>query len=1175
MTTSPPSAASTSAHSPEALEVPAWQLLGRSAAATALADLQGRITYVNAAFLDLWGFADASQVLGQPADGMFWADGAAARQVLQTLLASRVWQGEMLARRADGRGFPVRVTASMLAGEDGSPTALTASFIDISTERAASAALRAERQFSDAVLGAAGVLVLVLDEAGRILRFNAECERVSGRPAAEVLGRFPWDTVLPAEIADRVRADVFAATMATGRPGQKFHFTNEWCAVDGSRRLIEWTNTLLVDVDGVQRFMVSIGVDVTARHEAERARQLSEQQLEQAQAVAKLGSWHLDLRTGRLDWSPQVYALFDIEPSRFAGTYEAFLALVHPDDRDAVNQAYERSLRTREPYDLEHRLLLPDGRIKWVEERCESEFDADGRPLRSHGTVQDVTERHLRDAELRRFRHMVERAPQEVWLTDAQLRVRYANQAAAASLGYTQDELIGMSVADLDVRGEAPVLEQVRRTRGMLKSGGTTPPVEVEHRARDGRIVPKELHASIIEVDGEVLGCAFLQDITERRRVRAAQMASEAQLRAALDAYPGWVACADEQLRYVYVNEQFALAVGLPVERILGRTTADIRGPKVHAELVEIVRRMLAGERVELERRYLDADGVERTYWVQYRVTGDAAAGNLRLYAFATDIGEMRRIQLRLATVLESTGIGAWEWEAHEDHLEFSAEVSRILGFDPSELPANPAPWVMQRIHPQDRPVRKAHFVRLMAGEIPGLTCEFRVLHKDGRWIWVQERVRTVVASDSGRPVRVVGTTQDISTLKAQDEQLRTLNAELETRIEQRTHALAEAKAQAERANAAKSDFLSQMSHELRTPLNAIIGFSQLLELAPLAPAQATQVREVLRAGRHLLDLINEILDLATVESGRVPLRAEPVSLAEVTEECLQMMRPVAHREGVVIEAIAEPDDTVVRADRGRLKQVLLNLLSNAIKYNRRGGRVVVEHHGTDDAFGELQVSDTGAGLTPAQLPHLFEPFERFDAARSGIEGTGIGLSVSKRLVELMGGRIGARSEPGQGSTFWVRLPAAEGDAVAAVQQAVAQARMPGPTPASALARQKVLYVEDNLPNQQLMQDLLATRGDLELIVTDDPQQALSIACERSPALVLLDIQLPGIDGYELLSLMRSRGVTVPVIAVSANAMPRDLERGRAAGFVEYLTKPLDLRRVLEAVQAWVPASPV
>lgn len=1063
----------------------------------------------------------------------------------------------------------------MQGGEHGQAVAMTAGLFDVGAERAANAALRAERQFSEAVLGVAGVLVLVLDADGRFLRFNAECERVSGRRASEVLGRFPWDTVLPAECASEVRANAFAATMASGRPGQKFRYENEWCAADGSRSLIEWTNTILVEENGERRFMVSIGVDVTARHQAEQALQLSEQRLRQAQAVAKIGSWHLDLTTGRLDWSAQVHALFEIEPGHFAGTYEAFLAIVHPDDRAVVRQTYEHSLRTREPYDLEHRLLLPGDRIKWVEERCESEFDVDGRPLRSHGTVQDVTERHLRDAELRRFRHMVERAPQEVWLTDAQLRVHYANQAAATSLGYAQDELVGMSVADIDLRGEAPVLEQVQRIRSALAQGGITPPIEVEHRARDGRIVPKELHASVIEVDGELLGCTFLQDITERRRVRAAQAASEAQLRAALDAHPGWVACVDEQLRYVYVNEQFALSVGLPVERILGRLPADIRGAKVHEELVAISRRVLGGERVELERRYFDAQGIARTYWVQYRLTGDVAdRGSLRLYAFATDIGEMRRIQMRLATVLESTGIGAWEWEAHGDRLDISDEVPRILGFDRSDLPADPARWVMQRIHPEDRPLRKAHFVRLLDGEAQGLTCEFRIRHKGGHWIWVQERVRTVVASEVGRPVRIVGTTQDVSALKAQDEQLRSLNAELETRIEQRTRALAEAKLQAERASAAKSDFLSQMSHELRTPLNAIIGFSQLLEMASLPPARTAQVREVLRAGRHLLDLINEILDLATVESGRVPLLAEPQSLATVIEECLQMMRPVAQREGIGLEASLRRPDTVVRADQGRLKQVLLNLLSNAIKYNRRGGRVVVEHRAAGDDSGELLVTDTGPGLTAEQLARLFEPFERFEAARTGIEGTGIGLSVSKRLVELMGGTIGVRSEPGRGSTFWVRLPAVQGVAVA---EAAPWATMAGEqvTPTvSPVRRQRVLYVEDNLPNQRLMQDLLATRNDLDLIVTDDPQQALAIACDQAPALVLLDIQLPGIDGYELLSQLHARGVNVPVIAVSANAMPRDLERGRAAGFVEYLTKPLDLRRVLETVQTWLPAPP-
>lgn len=1139
----------------------------------ALADLSGRLTYVNAAFLELWGFDNETLVLGQRADGVFWEDSAVAGAAMQELLARQAWQGELSARRADGVTVPVRITACLLLGDDGQPTAMTGTFFDISEERAAHAALKAERQFSEAIFGVAGVLAVVLDEHGNIVRFNAECERLTGRRADDVLGRTLWDTVwAPGQVSASPEAGL-AVKMGADRIGKKSHCTNEWLAADGSRRLIEWTNTVLPAQGSPQRFMVSIGVDITARRETEQALQRSAAQLRQAQSIAQLGSWHLDHASGKMDWSPQMFALYEFDELSGAGTHEALLALAHPDDRGPLLAAFERSLRHRRAGVHEHRLLLPSGRVKWVEERFSTDFDDAGQALSSRGTVQDVTENHARAEELRRFRHMVENAPQEVWLTDKHLRIRYVNHAGAASLGYSQEEMLGMSVAEIDIRGEGPVRAEAMLRRSQLAAGASAPSLEVEHRARDGRAIPKELHSSIIEVDGEILGCAFLHDISDRRRAEAARAASEDQLRTALDAYPGWVACVDEQMRYVYVNEEFARCAGKARADIIGLTPLDVRGARVHDELVSIVDRLRNGEQFQLERRYVDSQGLERTYWVQYRVIdGGPVAGGRRFYAFATDIGEMRRIQLRLSTVLDSTGIGVWEWETASDWLDMSDQVSLILGFDPAELPDNPVQWIRQRIHPADRPSRKASFLRLIAGEIDGFRCEFRIRHKDDRWIWVQERVRSVVVSDGGQSRRVVGTTQDISTLKAQDEQLRDMNAELERRIAQRTRALAEAKEDAERANAAKSGFLSQMSHELRTPLNAIIGFSQLLELERLAPHQSQHVREVMRAGRHLLELIDELLDLATVESGRVPLQAEPVPLRDMVAECVQMMRPAASQSGVMIEAALDPADLVVRADAGRLRQVLLNLLSNAVKYNRHGGRVVVEYGPMDGQTVELRVTDTGKGIAPQDLPRLFEAFERLDAARSGIEGTGIGLSVSKRLMELMGGSIGAHSDLGCGSTFWLRLPVVQERPQVPPAPHAPRITPLAPDAIAAVARRRVLYVEDNLPNQRLMQSVLALRGDLELLTTADAHQALSMACDRVPALILLDIQLPGMDGYELLRLLRARGVTAPVIAVSAYAMPRDVARGVSAGFADYVTKPIGVQHMLETVQKWVPA---
>ncbi|MBX3600506.1 MAG: PAS domain S-box protein [Rubrivivax sp.] len=1159
------------APSPEELESPAGQLLERSAAATALADLDGRITYVNPAFLALWGHMEASQVLGRDAAGDFWAEPQAARAVLLALQSHAVWQGELTARRTDGRELPVRVTAQLLTDGRGRPTAMLGNFVDISAERQAHEAWRTEREFTELVLGGAGVLVCAIDEDGHFVRFNAECERVSGRRADEVLGRCPWDTVLPPEAAQKVRAEAFAPMMASTLPGVTTTYTNEWQARDGSRKLIEWTNRVVLNHGGRRRFMIAVGVDVTARRVTEQALQRSEAQLRQAQAVARLGSWTLEIGSGRLEWSDEVFRLFELDPARFPASYEAFLDAVHPDDRAAVAAAYEESLRTQRRYRIEHRLRMPDGRIRWVEERCETDFDAEGRPLRSRGTVQDVTGRHLREVELQRFQHMVEQAPGEVWLTDDAFRVVYANAAACSSLGYTLEQLKGRHLAEIDAGGEASLQAVAEATGGQGDQQRAPQVFRLRHRAADGRLVPKEVYATVRDIDGRPHGISFARDISAQLEAEKALSVSEAQLRQALDTYPGWVSCVDEQMRYVFANASFCRMAGRPEHEIIGRTADAVLGPERSAQRWATHRRLIAGETdVVAERQFVDPLGRERIAWVQYRATAPDPAGRRLFYAFASDVTELRQAQRRLSTVTEGIGAGLWECTYPDQDFECNDELFAMAGWTRGEVAGELPRWLMRLVDAEDRPQRARRLKALAEGQTPPAAFQYRVRHRDGHQVWVQEQLRVLSRDAQGRPLRVTGVLQDISALKAHEAELQQLNAELEQRIERRTLALAQAKQEAERASAAKSDFLSQMSHELRTPLNAIIGFAQLLELSPLGAEDAEHVHEVMRAGRQLLGLIDEILDLASVEAGRVSLRADPVALPALVEECTRLMRPVAQGSGLVVETDALPTQAVVRADRGRLRQVLLNLLSNAIKYNRPQGRVqIAVQRDPDDAGGwELRVTDTGPGLDEAQLARLFQPFERLGADRAGVKGTGIGLTLSRRLVELMGGGIGVDSVPGRGSSFWVRLPAAApGTAVdSRLLPHVAADADTEPPPAPARHRHRVLYVEDNDANQLLMERLLARREDIDLRVVASAEAALALVPVFRPVLLLLDIQLTGMDGHELLRRLRALGVQAPAVAISANAMPADIARGRASGFADYLTKPLDLMRVMQVV---------
>src|SRR2546430_6053162 len=381
---------------------------------------------------------------------------------------------------------------------------------------------------------------------------------------------------------------------------------------------------------------------------------------------------------------------------------------------------------------------------------------------------------------------------------------------------------------------------------------------------------------------------------------------------------------------------------------------------------------------------------------------------------------------------------------------------------------------------------------------------------------------------------------------------------------------LTQAKGAAEKANLAKSEFLSSMSHELRSPLNAILGFAQLMEsdATPATPAQKGSIDEILRAGWYLLELINEILDLAQIESGKLSLSREPTSLAEVIQECQAMTEPQAQARGIsmIFPQFAVPCS--VAADRTRLKQVLINLLSNATKYNKAGGTIVVDLDTSAPARIRINVRDTGAGLPPEKLSLLFQPFNRLGQEHGTEQGTGIGLVMSKRLIELMDGVLGVESSVGQGSVFWCELGVAAApdlDAQSTRPPAVADLE----TQPSAASR-TLLYVEDNPANLKLVAQLIARRPSIRLLSAVDGNIGIQLARAQQPDVILMDINLPGISGIEALKILREDPATghIPIVALSANAIPRDIEKGLAAGFHSYLTKPIKVKEVLEALDA-------
>ncbi|NDP40951.1 MAG: response regulator [Rhodoferax sp.] len=394
-------------------------------------------------------------------------------------------------------------------------------------------------------------------------------------------------------------------------------------------------------------------------------------------------------------------------------------------------------------------------------------------------------------------------------------------------------------------------------------------------------------------------------------------------------------------------------------------------------------------------------------------------------------------------------------------------------------------------------------------------------------------------------------------------EQLELAKAELER-----------AKSVAEKANLAKSDFLSSMSHELRTPLNAILGFTQLLESGspPPTPTQTANIKQILQAGWYLLTLINEILDLAVIESGKLSVSQERVSLLEIMGECQAMIESQAQQRDIQVNFGPVDDTWFVTADRTRVKQALLNLLSNAVKYNREHGTVEVKCTASSLERLRISIKDSGAGLTAENIAHLFEPFNRLGQENGAQEGTGIGLVVTKQLVELMGGSIGVESSVGVGSEFWIELVRDTMPKLAAGSDLPAE---PAPPPAGSAALHTLLYVEDNPSNLMLVAQIIERRPHLRMLSASDGDLGLALARAHRPDVILMDINLRGISGFQVLQALQADPQTahIPVLAISANAMPRDIEKGLAAGFLRYLTKPIKINELLQALdKALAPA---
>ncbi len=605
----------------------------------------------------------------------------------------------------------------------------------------------------------------------------------------------------------------------------------------------------------------------------------------------------------------------------------------------------------------------------------------------------------------------------------------------------------------------------------------------------------------------------------------------------------------DKSGHIIHTNSTVNQRLEYTQEELTGQPVIMVRPPERRDEAFKVMRELLSGETQTCSIPLMTKSGKQIP--VETRVKEGFWNGQPIIFGVSKDISQIKLSEQKFASAFQAnSAMMAISYYDDGRYIDINNSFLETVGYSREEIIGNTniGLGLFDDIDLRNK------ILDHLNNHIPVRKVEVRIRTKDGQ-------IKTgLLSADSiyiGEDRCLLSVTMDITERKKAEDELRI------------------ARLEADRANLAKSEFLSRMSHELPTPMNSILGFAQLLEMGQLSAGQKKGVSHIMRSGKHLLDLINEVLDIARIEAGRLSLSLEPVQLSSIIPEMTDTVRPLTIDKKVVIRIINMPNEQMfVKTDRQRLKQILINLLSNAIKYNKDGGQVFIKtepspNSESDTSFIRISIVDTGLGISKEDLPKLFNPFERIGAEKSQTEGTGLGLAVVKKLMEAMGGKLGVDSTFGEGSTFWIELPGCESPHNALEKSG----KLNGIETNIQVKTGKILYVEDNPSNIELVEEVLAIQHEgIQLFTTVYGKSAVNLAITHQPDLILLDLNLPDIHGSEVLKLILAEEKTrnIPVVVISADAMPQQLDRLLKAGAKHYLTKPLDISELLKIIDRYI-----
>jgi PAS domain S-box-containing protein len=733
---------------------------------------------------------------------------------------------------------------------------------------------------------------------------------------------------------------------------------------------------------------------------------------------------------------------------------------------------------------------------------------------------------------------------------DATDTIVWCNETMAAALRYADGELIGANLGDL-VHPEDGA--RFRETWDQVASETELSGMAARFLGGDGSWRWLEWTA---RADGaRQYTYAAARDVTGCRESDEVLRRDESRLRSILDYSPSSIFVKDLQGRYLIVNRQWSRITGIAVEDVIGATASE-SWPAEAESIAEEERLLLQTGTPRTSDEKMHAKMGVRDFRVVRFLLVDDDGAPYAVGGIATDITVRTEAETALAgrerllaTVLLASPDIITLLGADGTVQQVSEADGGVLGRHYANVAG---PDLLTLVHPDDVDDVVGTFAPLVAGEVAKVQVRFRVRHADGHWVTLDARGQAV-RHDGGRPGGAVIVSRDMTARIGAEQRLR------------------DAREEAERASRTKSEFLSRMSHELRTPLNSILGFAQLLQMDELPAEQSEAVDHILRAGRHLLDLIDEVLDIARIESGQLEVMMTAVPVPDIVNDAVELTRHMAGSADVSVRVAIDPDSEIrVSADRQRLLQVLLNLLSNAVKYNRAGGTVDVSCETRAADRVRLVVTDTGRGIPAEDVDRVFAPFDRMGAAQSGIEGTGVGLALSQHLVQRMGGRIGFESTPDVGSSFFVELALATG----------APRERPDLTATFGWSRElppadvgepfRVLLMEDDVANLHLVEGILARRPGVELLTATRGGLGIELARRHRPDLILVDLHLPDMPGTAVLDRLVEDPATasLPVAVVGSDAAAHEVRQFLGRGVVGFLSKPFDVRALLSLVDA-------